>query len=531
MKVFLFILVLLLQSLYLYCQSFDRERIEGVVSYKSMSNTYVRFSSTKGILVGDTLFMLRAEQLEPVLVIRQKSSLSCVASAVQPNDVLVGDKVLALVVVPKVVEKEVIESPLDAVILAQEKIEKARPSRREEMIHGRVSLASYTNASNTSSDVSQRMRYTLSLMGDNLRKSKFSLDSYVSFTHKSGEWDVVQDNIYRGLKVYSLALKYDISENTKVWFGRKINGRIANIGAIDGVQIESVYKDFTFGLVGGARPDYSDYSFNANLFQFGGYVAHMHKTDAGSAQTSLAFMEQNNNGFTDRRFVYFQHSNSMIRNLYLFASCELDLYKRENNEPVNKGELTGLYLSVRYRPGRMISFFTSYDARRNVIYYETFKNYIDQIIENETRQGIRMRINVRPLKYLSVSTNAGFRYRKGDAGPSENASVYVSYSRVPWLDASLSMSTSYMKTAYLDGFQYGINASKDIMNGKLYATLNYRLVDYNFVNSPTNMLQHISDFSLSWKIAKKLSLITDYELSFEGPQRYNRIYLSLVKRF
>jgi hypothetical protein len=54
----------------------------------------------------------------------------------------------------------------------------------------------------------------------------------------------------------------------------------------------------------------------------------------------------------------------------------------------------------------MISFSLSYDARKNVIYYQTFRNSIDSIIENETRQGFRIGMNIRPFNNLFIGLNA-----------------------------------------------------------------------------------------------------------------------------
>ena len=68
----------------------------------------------------------------------------------------------------------------------------------------------------------------------------------------------------------------------------------------------------------------------------------------------------------------------------------------------------------------MISFSLSYDARKNVIYYETFKSTVDSIFENETRQGIRFGTNIRPFNNLFIGLNGGYRFLKKDIKPSRN---------------------------------------------------------------------------------------------------------------
>lgn len=511
-------------------QTITSKTVEGRVSYVSTQNIYISFRTTDGIETGDTLMLGSEKGLTPALIVTQKSSISCIAKALEGIKLKVDDMVVAnasiKIEAPKV---KPVKEKKDKTEISKPK----KPTKRKnkERIYGRLALASYSNFSNTSIDNKQRMRYTLSFRGDHIGGSKFSTDNYISFSHRSGEWSRIQDNIFEGLKIYSLALKYDISYSTNIWIGRKINSHVANIGAIDGIQFQTAYKNFTFGIAGGSRPDYSDYSINTNLLQYGGFVAHSFQTKSGNASTSLALFEQTNMHMTDRRFAYFQHSNSLIKNLNIFASCELDLYKLENDRPTNTLDLTGLYVSLRYRPWRKISLSTSYDARRNIIYYESYKNLADRILENETRQGFRFQVLLRPINYLTASLRAGYRYRANDPAPTNNASAYITYSRVPVLNGTVSINATMLNTSYLSGMQYALNLSKDMYNGKLYTRLNFRLIDYNFNNSPMGMFQNIGELSLNYRIYKKLQFTANYEATLEKNNLYNRIYLGLIKRF
>ena len=77
-------------------------------------------------------------------------------------------------------------------------------------------------------------------------------------------------------------------------------------------------------------------------------------------------MEQMNNMKTDRRFLYFQHTNSLIKNIYFFSTFEVDLYKVKLDLPQNNFDLTSLFLSLRYRMTKNIWFTASFDQRKNV---------------------------------------------------------------------------------------------------------------------------------------------------------------------
>jgi hypothetical protein len=52
--------------------------LRGSVSYVSSQNVYVRFTTTAGIEVGDTLFLEGGKDKVPALVVIQRSSISCV---------------------------------------------------------------------------------------------------------------------------------------------------------------------------------------------------------------------------------------------------------------------------------------------------------------------------------------------------------------------------------------------------------------------------------------------------------------------
>nr|WP_321358223.1 hypothetical protein [uncultured Draconibacterium sp.] len=505
---------------------------EGKVSYITGENIYVRFTSTEQIENGDTLFIRKENGLTPALIVNHQSSISCLCTKLGEYTFEVDDIVFNRTSKPvsEVVEpqQELPEKDVNEQVLIDQEQTK-EPSRIQD-INGRLSMSSYSNFSDEAENI-HRFRYTLSAKAAHLSGSKISAETYVSFTHKLHQWDVVQENLNNALKVYSLALRYDINESATVWAGRKINPRIANVGAIDGVQFEYKFKNMFAGIVGGSRPDYQDYGYNFDLFEYGAYVGQSKKTSNGFVQSSLAFFEQRNTGNVDRRFVYMQHTNSAIKNLTLFSSLELDLYKLENEKPTNTVSLTSLYFSARYRFSKRLSVFGSYDNRKNVIYYETFRNYADEILQQASRQGVRARINYRPGNGFIVGVSAGTRFRDEDPRPTKTLNGFATWAKVPALDASLSITANLMQTSYLDGQVYGARLSKDLVSGKLYTMLHYRWVNFQYVNTLTNLQQHIGELDLSWQFSKKLYLSANYEATFQDQQLFNRLYLNLRIKF
>ncbi len=516
------------------------EATEGTISYVTKQNVYVKFQSTQNISAGDTLFIVQEAIKIPVLVVKELSSISCVCATISAKKLSVGDKISTQKkLVQQEKEIEMVTEPAvkpEIAVKYSDTIKKELPVELKQSITGRVALSSYSNFSNVS-DFSQRMRYTFSLNAQNISNSKLSGETYISFVHKLNEWPEIKDNIFNGLKIYSLALNYAFNKNNNLWVGRKINPRISNVGAIDGLQYETKFKAITAGVFAGTRPDYMDYSFNANLMQFGGYISHDYATEKGSMQSSIALAEQKNNGNTDRRFVYLQHSNSLFTNLYFFGSIELDLFNKVINtqdsslSQDNKPNLSNLYVSLRYKFTRQLSVSLSYSARQNIIYYETYKTIVDQLLESATMKGYMLQFSYRPVKYLSLGANAGYRFTKQDPRSTKNLYTYMTYSNVPWLKASATISATLLQTAYMDGNIYSIGVSRDLLPGKLFGGINYRYVKYKFVYTDTPLIQNMGELNLTWRVMKKLSCSLNFEGTLEKGRNYDRIYVNLTQRF
>ncbi|MBL6964635.1 MAG: hypothetical protein ISR55_12490 [Bacteroidetes bacterium] len=534
MKVTIFLFVLFFTFTKLFGQ-IDTALIEGRISYIGSQHLYVKFPSTEGISIGDTLYLKIDNNLIPALKVSQLSSLSCTAESISTYEFVVNDHVYLKQQKQESHKEDPINSKKSPIIKSdQQVVDSANNSSQQkfkQQINGRLSLSSYSSFSNTPADDFYRMRYTFLFNAKHIHNSKFSLESYISFNHKQNEWGEIKANIYNGLKMYGLSLKYDITDQMKIYLGRKINHKLSSIGAIDGVQFEKSFKSFSFGAFAGSRPDYSDYSVNLNLFQFGSYLSHNHITKNAKIETTFAFIDQKNNSITDRRFAYFQFSNSLYKRFYTFLSVESDLFKIVDSIPQSTFDLSSLYVSFRYKISKKLSLSTTFDVRKNVIYYETYKNFIDKLLETESRQGLSVSLNYRPAKYLSTGMRTSYRFRKDDIHPSRNLNGFVSYTQIPGLKISGTINATFLQTSYLEGQIYSLRLSKDLMKGKLLLGLNYRYVDCIYPFSEQALVQNIADISLSWDIYKRLILSVDYELTAEQKDIHNLVFLNLSKRF
>lgn len=566
MKVLFFILSFFICSVVM-AQS-DDAVLQGNVSYIGNQNVYVAFVNTDGVKVGDSLYVVKDNRWKAVLVVKDFSSISCVCEAVGKNSLLVTNKVFAKRVLEKPLELAALKE-LNAVAVNDEALKsvgkKLVSHDMDARVNGRVSISSYsfltdnTQSFNVDSvnkyATTHRLRYNFELNAEHISNSKLSFFSNISFTHKLN--DSLENN--DGLRIYDLAFKYDLSNSSALTFGRRINPNMANIGAVDGFQFEKSINNISYGAIVGTRPNVVNYGLDPRLMQVGAFVGHSYQKEAGGySQSSFAFFNQTNNLVTDRRYIYFQHSNTLIKKLNLFCSVEADLYRLDTLhqgfttdsvpkqilgfKPKSVFELTGIYASVRYRPWKQLSMSLIYDARNNVYYYETFKNAFNGNFDKMTRQGWKFQATVLPLNNLIWGVSTGYRLNPKDVPASTNAHSYLTYTNIPFINTAITIGATTLKTYSMNSSMYDISLSRDIIDGKLFADIQYSLVNtvYNNTNTSTTLpmafenttlLQHVATLSLNWRLTKKLMLSADFEGTLDADHKYGLMFLNLSQRF
>jgi len=174
----------------------------------------------------------------------------------------------------------------------------------------------------------------------------------------------------------------------------------------------------------------------------------------------------------------------------------------------------------------------SYDNRKNIIYYESYKSYIDQLIDDETRQGLRFGLNVRPWKLISLGANASWRFQKSSANDSKNLNAYLNLNRIPFLNTSVSLSANFLQTGYLNSTMYGARLMKDFFKGRASAELYYRWLTYDYQAYDFSTSQQVVGGSLSFQIIKGLSVYFFTEQTFDNQNNnYTLINSKIMQRF
>jgi hypothetical protein len=529
--------VILVISLTLLCsKTFGQDKditVTGRVSFVTSANVYVKFESTSAINIGDTLTF--SSKKTPCLIVQNKSSISLVCTPIFNCDLKKDDAVYFNYTV-KVDEKIAVENPKPV-----KSIEKSfeKPTVKEEIdlksrenIRGKVSIASYSNLSSTSAD-RHRMMYLFSMDAQHINNSKLSFESYINYRQylKTKETSAYQSK--NSFNIYNLALKYDVDPTFSLTLGRKINNKTSSLGAIDGLQAEKYFGKNYVGIIAGFRPDINDYGFNSKLLEYGGYIGRAINNKSLYSQTTLGLLQQTNNGQIDRRYGYFQHSSTILKKLNLFSSLEFDLYNKVDTIAKNSINLTNLYVSARYKFSRKFNLMLSYDSRKRILYYETYQTEIERLLnDNEARQGVRMRMNIKPAKNIYSGFSYSKRFQSSNQNKSDNINGYVSWSNIPQIGGRFSLNYNNNKSDYMQSSIISLSHSRELIRNKLSADFYFRKVDYDYFNNNATSKQNYYGTNLSLSLGKTLRLDLSGEVSaIPGEKNDYRINTRLIKRF
>jgi hypothetical protein len=511
---------------------------EGKISYTSSQFVYIKFENTGNIKESDTLFIKEKNKLFPALVVKYLSSSSVACEKIVDKDFKLNTSVFSKINAQNSESSAVDSTEITKKILSENSLNEKRLFETKTnsvpfaQFSGRYSIQSYAGISNQGK-ISEYIRWRHSLMFGmkNIGGSGLSFSTYGIFSYRTQEWNSITSNLGKAVKIYDLNLQYQFDESTSIWVGRYLNRKVTNLSVVDGVQFEKGFSFLTFGVIAGSRPSFYDFGLNSKLFEYGAYINRSDSIGNKWMDNTLSFFQQTNNFKTDRRFIYFQHVNTLIENTFLFASSEIDLYKIENNQQKNDFSLTSLYLSARYSPVREFSLSLSYDARKNVIYYETFKSIGDSIFESATRQGFRSSVTIRPLNNLFLNFQYGYRYSKDDPKPSKNYGGGFMYSSLPLIGGYITTDFNRLKSSYADGYIYSAELNENIDEIKSDLSFGFRKTEYSFPSTTQKLMENAFLIGFSTFALNPFSFSINYEGVFASTQTYGRILIDLTTRF
>ncbi len=535
MKNIIVVLSLLMTSNILFAQN-DFDWIQGKISFVTKKNIYVRFDKTENISVGDSIFISNGSKYKPALLIIKKSTVSMLCTIINKNDSfskgqIVFSKAKISGIIAKEIEKdeETREHTKREIITKKEKEDRSKLIELPK-IRGRFTVATNSNIAKLRERTgNHRFRYIFAMKGENIINSKFYFDHYISFNQTYNPDFSPSENINDKLRFYRVTFGY-AGNGFNVSIGRQIKNKISALGSFDGIYIDKKIKnDFYTGIVTGTRPDYTDYGFNSKLFQYGAFVSYFPDYKKSSTRGTIAFFEQKNNGLTDRRFIYTQFSTAFGKKLRFFGASEIDLYQIKDGVSSNSPKLTSIYGNLSYRLSKKINLSLGVDSRKNRIYYETYKDFLETLIERETRQGLRFRVGYRPFRKISFSIMSNLRFQdKVLSSKYYNAMIFLR--SIPVIKSNISLSANVINTDYLESKSLSVRLSKRIKK-RINFRLEYKYYQYFYPGTKTSRNQNRVGGSINFSLLKSVYLSIYYEKTLQKDRDFSRLNLRATKRF
>lgn len=535
---FVILTLLLLLSIHGQSQELSDDKLTGTVTFITSDHTYIRFLNTEHISIGDTLFKGHENRI-PCLRIVQKSSTSVVGTSISDCGLKKGASIF--VQNPKMQNSPLERNTNTSDEEIQEEINQPVRSRRNqqnrhpeyknnERIRGRISGSSYSSLDSIRDRHRVMMRFSLS--ADHINNSKWSFESFFNYRKNlvSSTEEYTRPTSF--FRVYNMSASYQASPSLSLTFGRKINRRISSLGSLDGFQAEYATSNLYLGAIAGLKPDLIAFSLNTDLFQFGGYIGGQLNSYQFRSETTIGILEQRNSGQIDRRFGYVQHASSFGNKIYFFSSLELDLYNGGIGLSQTSTRLTSLYSSINWKIHRSLSLMLSYDSRKRIIYYETFRTELEELLADDlARQGLRFRMNLRPAKYIFAGISVSKRFRSDKQNASDNLNGNISHSKLPYINGRMNINYNWNKSNYLDSRIYSIHHNRSVTALGVDLSIYYRLVHYKYVNNSLSIRQQFYGIGISGPIRDKLTFHVLGELSNREGRNSFRINTKIIKRF
>lgn len=503
--------------------------LNGEVTFVTSNNIYVKFEDTSLIFVGDSL-NLENHKGSACLFVNSKSSTSCVCTVLDDCAISKGAKVYFIPPFKNKTTESIVQEEIPVSILKPEDLEVAEPLYLQE-IRARISASTYSTVSNDRED-RHRLMGRLSIDADHINNSRFSFNLYTNYRHI---FDVASSSNLANtdlLRIFNLAVGYEATPTVSLLLGRNINPKIASLGAIDGLQAEKQLGNSYLGVIAGTRPDIFNYGYNFNLLEYGAYFGQNINTKDVFSQSTIGFIEQRNGAAIDRRFTYLQHSSTLFKNLNLFASAEMDMFSKIDSTATTNLSLTNLYTSARYRFSRGLNLMVSYDSRKRIIYYETYRSDIEQLLDDDlARQGVRARLNIRPIKNVFTGVSYSKRFQSDEQNNSDNIYGFVTLSKTPFIEGRTTFSYNRNESNYLLSNIGSFRHSRSFMRDRLNMDFYYRFVHYDYSRMADKLSQHYIGTDLSYNINRNLLFSLTGEFSMYEDSKNYRVYTRIVQRF
>jgi hypothetical protein len=395
--------------------------VSGTVTYLASGVVYTSLGRNQGIDENSRLWIGRGTDTLATLKIVALSSKSSACSVLTSRgEIRVGATVTALVR-----RGDVAAAPAPPPVTTAEPSGRGDSARiagapRREVppfeIRGRVSAQVRTVEYSGEAAGLRQPGLVLSLQGRSAAVP-ITADISVNFrTASLGNQGFFSPSAVNQSRYYRLSLTYDDGWNSAS-VGRTISPLAWTLGSIDGAILTRKLGRWKVGGAAGFQPEGGSRGMSTDSRKLGLFASYEFPGgDRGFV--SAVYARSYTLTTLDRESVSGLTSVTLTPDLSLQGNGEVDLRRKQGEAFVLKPSLTALYVTLNYRPGRLVRIGVGGEASRPVFAFSDVQHLPDSLIERRLVWGLSLALSVFPLPGVAISNTIMPRSR-GSAAAKE----------------------------------------------------------------------------------------------------------------
>jgi len=433
----------------------DEARATARITYVSGSTVYLDAGSQQGLTEKMRLEVTKDGAVVAVLEVTYVSPSRAVCAIVQGAEAIrAGDTVSYVSAAPAATS---VVAPAAAGEGAPPPPAPARRSS-DPGIHGRVGVRylAVRDRTETGAEYSQPA-LDLRLDGPYLGGSPVGLkvDARTRRTYQTFA-DGSEDNEGR-TRVYAASLSWDDAVTpVRFTLGRQSSPELATISIFDGLLAEYASSNWSLGAFGGSQPDPVDFGYSSEIREYGVY--HQVHGEPGSSRrwaVTTGLIGSYQESEINREFLYVQGRYTGPEFLVFFTE-ELDYNRGWKKDEAEESTFssTGTFLSLQWRPVRVVTLRGGYDNRRNVRLYRDRITPVTEF-DDAYRTGFWAGLLFRAGGRIQIGVD-GRRSSGGDAGTADSYTLTFGMERIAKVIGLHARATSYQND-YEEGSLYSLD--------------------------------------------------------------------------
>jgi hypothetical protein len=501
---------------------FEKKTIKGTLSYQTVNNAYVKFEQTKSIRIGDTLYNASS----PCLVVQAKSSSSCVCISINSCTLKVGDTIQ--------------HHFFDKIIQVQNE-----PQQTQQDLNSANKIPPKDSVNKTIEPLSTGILSFSTLAQQtlfseanriNLRQViRFGLTRQFSFFGKpctinlNGNYQHYYSNLPSNypvlgrLNVFQASIDQQVNSKLRLSLGRSFQSNgLSTFGIYDALRIQYSKNKWQLETVAGFLPNLGTFGLDFKQQLLGTSIFYAKSTQGKYLQLGFGSYLQLKNGQFDR-FTIASQGALQIGKIQGYFANDIDL-------SASKVRMNNLFVSAQWMLSRKWQLFISYDARQNIILWNSYsQSLIDDLLDNAIQQGLRLRIQYKAGINTILSAHVTNRFNK-ELSQMQLIGLQVRQQKFFWPGAQLTYSSNLASYPSWLSFQQTLRYDQQIGTTQFGLYYRSQLFDRKKIES---IIFNQSTYGIQFysPLKKQLRYAINGEFGMQQQQKIIRVYVTVSKKF